>query len=1641
MIPMYSYPGPGAMRRALRRILTPLVCGAFLLAGCSKDLADEPGRVPADPEPPAAESGTLNLSISVSGVSSARPGTYALTPEQEAIVNMAQFNVLLFRTEKKAATDDKFEFVRYAPAKERAGGDAAGGNNGAYQRHFAIELPQERPGEDPKFYKVMVVANYSAAGADDAEKSKYWEALLGGKTLSDARGVIRFAQEDGTIWNTAAGATPLPLWGETQTAFTTQVVRVATIHLLRAVARIDVGVNLGGKIMDEKNRFTGRYDLTSNAYKGNTMDIAGHSFEIEAVTLHNAAREGFLAPDPKKLNRTGDGLSVTGPTIDNKLAKHAKILTYEKEVGAAGNMLRSQIYLPESPNKTDDNREAFYIVVKGKYNGGPSTYYRIDFYDRAAKPEGSGTEHEDYVKPSADNRYDILRNHAYVINILRVRGAGYPTEVDAAASEPMNMEVDVYTWDTGDGSMGNIVTDGQYRLALSSVQLRYHQDGTAQEVTVFTDFELKGNNLDKGWKLSMRKDDVTVNGHDYSKDVKVEIFRKNKNQWETLTATATPDGNSYSWTRGEPHQQYKLRVGLSRFDENNVAGLMERTLRLLFTAGRMSQTLELVQDVKNTRTLSLLQQKLYFPKYPKDKQQVIVKSSPAGATYYVSWTDDQGKTYRMNISNPDATPIAGRDGDLGGFNQLTEAQKNQLPKGFAAYANHPLPDNATDNCAAITFFGKENDNIFSLLPSNWDGAHNVGGAEPTAPRSWRFEIEGYWDEAGQLDKNPERTKLDVEQSYYEVKWEVDKFDGNKTPLQPGPNNLPNFIQVAWNATEVRPHVVTLPADLPWYFVSKTEAGNLTGEEWVTNWNEYPNATKKGTTDILFTLRPNPSLQKRTVTMQANSPVDGFDKTRSTLTIEQAEGPLRLEIVPSTNVTQGDNFAPELSAGNDIPTGNATYTLDMSTAAARRLYALSVRANSAWWWEWRKRDGGTAETDELGDKDDGLTDDANSIQTFLAKSYDHTNAQPRAVHLHRSHRYWKNVNGQVPEKDNPGYVLSSFLSAIVPVPTPGIANATKENRDETSSERTWSQALPLYSAEGFYLAPNALSDADLMGANYKRTIPLAGQYYSEMQFYNLHDLIDGGNDTDEGKAKENEKIKAATKILRIQRTVPSMTFMQRPFNGQNNVGLSNFQAPELPAGETAWQNQPIEIHSNNKVTITFETAIGKGAAFKQKAKLDLYPQKAKYSMVLQTTLGELNTMVNDGKPVDQWFIDPDKVGYKTDGGYRQYRIIIEGYRQKVKDGADEKFTTVLEYYSGYYIVHPETAQIAHGGKYSYRGFDLLLDFSGSAYHKDQRVRVGRKKFKIGTYNVTGNTFTKANEAENTTAEYTEYKLDGSQFQRYIKYTVPENTDPEHFYIYWVEYKSYLTDQWSRVWSDNGYGSQPTWKDCLFSQEAYSPNGLVCLKDGPTHPAIPGGHWTMNRGQGLGSGFVRAWDNQDGFSKAGGEIFIHEKYTNIPKIYWPQDFDDPFTGQKFAVASKAGRWGNQNKVGEPFANQSTVNAYKALWPGYRTHAGVFVGWKMWVEGKHAAFGSMQHTRKMLKIASFSEGADGFACPDGHAIVDDRKWMQIITQIEPRYMTTADDTIDQIDLIVVRWAITGRPGDMPAYNMGLEGTRQNP
>lgn len=51
-----------------------------------------------------------------------------------------------------------------------------------------------------------------------------------------------------------------------------------------------------------------------------------------------------------------------------------------------------------------------------------------------------------------------------------------------------------------------------------------------------------------------------------------------------------------------------------------------------------------------------------------------------------------------------------------------------------------------------------------------------------------------------------------------------------------------------------------------------------------------------------------------------------------------------------------------------------------------------------------------------------------------------------------------------------------------------------------------------------------------------------------------------------------------------------------------------------------------------------------------------------------------------------------------------------------------------------------------------------------------------------------------------------------------------------------------------------------------------------------------------------------------------------------------------------------------------------------------------------------------------------------------------MQIFTEITPYYLTTAsEEEKGPLELMVVRDAITTRPGSLPAYNTGLQGTQQ--
>lgn len=73
----------------------------------------------------------------------------------------------------------------------------------------------------------------------------------------------------------------------------------------------------------------------------------------------------------------------------------------------------------------DDHLKRPRLIIGGKYDGGPTTYYRIDFSGLDGGSKDSFTS-------------DILRNHLYRFTINSVSGPGQETANEADATIPEN---------------------------------------------------------------------------------------------------------------------------------------------------------------------------------------------------------------------------------------------------------------------------------------------------------------------------------------------------------------------------------------------------------------------------------------------------------------------------------------------------------------------------------------------------------------------------------------------------------------------------------------------------------------------------------------------------------------------------------------------------------------------------------------------------------------------------------------------------------------------------------------------------------------------------------------------------------------------------------------------------------------------------------------------------------------------------------------------------------------------------------------------------------------------------------------------------------------------------------------------------
>jgi hypothetical protein len=289
--------------------------------------------------------------------------------------------------------------------------------------------------------------------------------------------------------------TGIPMWGETDQITILPGNTNERVSLMRAVARIDVGV--GAPTVTQGSTTDGD-NFTWDGLDKNSNPIP---FELTEVYVISPNKSYAVVPNENLLS----GRNPTLINTDKFTLKESETLfkfsgaddiTYHTP-GQGGWTSRS-IYIPEADVKMtsgtlgdDDHANRMAVIVGGKYNGsGTTTYYRLDF-------SHNGKE-----------IINVMRNTLYRVNIRSVAGEGYDDVEQAYTSRAMNMEVDVLNWD--EEELDDLVFDGTHYFSISRREVSFHYAGQKETVMIktnVTDFSMwiNGTNQIQANDLNIRE--------------------------------------------------------------------------------------------------------------------------------------------------------------------------------------------------------------------------------------------------------------------------------------------------------------------------------------------------------------------------------------------------------------------------------------------------------------------------------------------------------------------------------------------------------------------------------------------------------------------------------------------------------------------------------------------------------------------------------------------------------------------------------------------------------------------------------------------------------------------------------------------------------------------------------------------------------------------------------------------------------------------------------------------------------------------------------------------------------------------------------------------------------------------------------
>jgi hypothetical protein len=425
---------------------TYIILAAFILAGCSDEIPDNPVVPPVLPD----EDGTVALTIRFSN--SGDPSTYAIGAEDENKID--NLYVLAFTSGGGTLLEDKFAYYVAATSITDSTTDKR------------IQKAKAKLKNMVERQRLVLVANLPSGIISDLS------TIAVGTKVSDVVKTLKFNRSD---WIPGNDKTSFPMFGHRTDSMqfhstANPKTEKLEFNMIRSVAKVDVGVDMYG---------TGDPSLGF-----------GSIFKITSVYVYNASENGYIAPHNKYIE---SGTPPYNINLIDTIIKEVNLIPSDAQrasfsvnfnglatgEGGRKNKLENLIYIPESDTVSWDKTTytpAFLVVEATYYDA--TYFYRIDF-----------TEGDNYVP--------VLRNHNYVFNITGIRAPGYLT-LDSAIIAPVSRFGALELKQTNDIGLKEVISyNNEYYLAFNSTHLDVSPDG-AQRVKI----DVKSSYKNGFWEVS-----------------------------------------------------------------------------------------------------------------------------------------------------------------------------------------------------------------------------------------------------------------------------------------------------------------------------------------------------------------------------------------------------------------------------------------------------------------------------------------------------------------------------------------------------------------------------------------------------------------------------------------------------------------------------------------------------------------------------------------------------------------------------------------------------------------------------------------------------------------------------------------------------------------------------------------------------------------------------------------------------------------------------------------------------------------------------------------------------------------------------------------------------------------------------------